>query len=243
MRQQVLVGWVYADPAAEDGVRVLVDRLWPPRLSEDSARLGECASRSPRRPNCPPGSAAIRPASSSSPAGTSSNSMHLCAPQPSTACANSRATRRSPCSPRSGTSRSARRPSWPTSSRLALGRDGPTCGSDIGVSASAWGRDLLSSATGHPSASSVTNRSKMGVTEAAGELIRVPVAVRCRSASGVYFGRHRRPHGRSARAARIRPRPRGRPAVERAPIRLGDKHRVVSSVRWRRLHSPGPARS
>ena len=42
MRQQrVLVGWVYADPTAEDGVRVLVDRLWPPRLTQDSARLDE----------------------------------------------------------------------------------------------------------------------------------------------------------------------------------------------------------
>ena len=36
---QVLVRRVYDDPASADGVRVLVDRIWPRGLRKDTARL------------------------------------------------------------------------------------------------------------------------------------------------------------------------------------------------------------
>jgi uncharacterized protein YeaO (DUF488 family) len=36
---QVLVRRVYDDPASADGVRVLVDRIWPRGLRKDAARL------------------------------------------------------------------------------------------------------------------------------------------------------------------------------------------------------------
>ena len=37
--RQVLVRRVYDDPASADGVRVLVDRIWPRGLRKDAARL------------------------------------------------------------------------------------------------------------------------------------------------------------------------------------------------------------
>ena len=35
----VLLKRVYAEPAKEDGLRILVDRLWPRGLSRDQAKL------------------------------------------------------------------------------------------------------------------------------------------------------------------------------------------------------------
>jgi len=41
MSGQVLLRRVYDDPTPEDGIRVLVDRVWPRGLSKEAARLDE----------------------------------------------------------------------------------------------------------------------------------------------------------------------------------------------------------
>lgn len=41
MSTDVRVRRVYDDPSAQDGVRVLVDRIWPRGLRKDAARLDE----------------------------------------------------------------------------------------------------------------------------------------------------------------------------------------------------------
>jgi uncharacterized protein YeaO (DUF488 family) len=41
MARQVLLRRVYDDPSSEDGVRVLVDRVWPRGLTKEAAHLDE----------------------------------------------------------------------------------------------------------------------------------------------------------------------------------------------------------
>jgi uncharacterized protein YeaO (DUF488 family) len=43
MSADIRVRRVYEEPAAEDGARVLVDRIWPRGLRKDAARLDEWA--------------------------------------------------------------------------------------------------------------------------------------------------------------------------------------------------------
>lgn len=44
MAAQVRLRRIYDDPSPEDGVRVLVDRVWPRGLTKDAARLDEWAT-------------------------------------------------------------------------------------------------------------------------------------------------------------------------------------------------------
>jgi uncharacterized protein YeaO (DUF488 family) len=41
MRKEVRVRRVYDEPEPDDGTRVLVDRVWPPGLTRDKARLDQ----------------------------------------------------------------------------------------------------------------------------------------------------------------------------------------------------------
>lgn len=40
-QKNVRVRRIYDEPASEDGIRVLVDRLWPRGVSKSRARIGE----------------------------------------------------------------------------------------------------------------------------------------------------------------------------------------------------------
>jgi uncharacterized protein YeaO (DUF488 family) len=41
MARQVLLHRIYDDPSSDDGLRVLVDRVWPRGMSKDAAHLDE----------------------------------------------------------------------------------------------------------------------------------------------------------------------------------------------------------
>ena len=91
---RVRVGRVYDERTAQDGTRVLVDRLWPRGLTKNRADLDEwCKQIAP--------SAALRRwyamtriGSPSSPAVTGSNSMIPNGPNTSNTCASWRAGKR-----------------------------------------------------------------------------------------------------------------------------------------------------
>jgi uncharacterized protein YeaO (DUF488 family) len=70
---KVQVRRVYDEPDAGDGVRVLVDRLWPRGVAKDRARLHEWCKEIARRPSCAGGTHTLRNASQNSAAATSSS--------------------------------------------------------------------------------------------------------------------------------------------------------------------------
>ena len=69
----VQVRRVYDPPAAHDGTRVLVDRIWPRGLTKNKAHLDEWCKEVAPSTELRNGTGMTRPASRSSPTATTSN--------------------------------------------------------------------------------------------------------------------------------------------------------------------------
>ena len=73
-RSTVHVRRVYDEPRADDGTRVLVDRLWPRGMSKLGRDWTNGAEPWPRHPSCEPGITTNRNDSTSSPGAISTSS-------------------------------------------------------------------------------------------------------------------------------------------------------------------------